>query len=401
MPRPISDKVARLRQRQRADGSWRVWWEAEAAIRPLGFTSVDLSAGKPTWSVREARRLNKQVDDARTTGARPQTSAGGRTMAELIRRFRASDEFREKAPATRKTYSSLLNTIEAKWGDDLAADFTKPALYAWHQSLKQIHRPRNVQAIMRMTHQLFNYAEWLGWRAEGSSPTQGLHIKTPPARNRILSWDESDALVATADAMGHHAVGTAILLGLWQGQRQTDILNAHPQDFQLRNLADPVTGAALRMLVWSLQQSKRGSLVAMAIHPELRDRIKQTIARVPADATHLLIDETTGRPYADPVRHGQFNLFAKRFAAVRAKAAKTLPSLADCQFRDLRRTQASRARLGGVSRDDAGDLLGNTVARDYALGDAYMPPQVLTATRAVLAVQRPENHKKPKGDQHG
>eukprot|EP00919_Chromeraceae_sp_WS-2016_P079842 GHVR01188887.1.p1 GENE.GHVR01188887.1~~GHVR01188887.1.p1 ORF type:complete len:110 (-),score=14.87 GHVR01188887.1:181-510(-) len=62
---PITDKVTGLRQRRRANGSWRVWWEPNQSARDLGFDAVELNADRATWSVREAKRLNEDVDRKR------------------------------------------------------------------------------------------------------------------------------------------------------------------------------------------------------------------------------------------------------------------------------------------------------------------------------------------------
>ena len=77
--RPIAAPPPRVRQRQRADGTWRLWWEPEQAIRSQGFATVELDADRLTWSQREAQRLNRLVEDARA-GRKPR-KAGGRTVA--------------------------------------------------------------------------------------------------------------------------------------------------------------------------------------------------------------------------------------------------------------------------------------------------------------------------------
>lgn len=55
---------------------------------------------------------------------------------------------------------------------------------------------------------------------------------------------------------------------------------------------------------------------------------------------------------------------------------------------------------GGVSLADAGDLLGNSVATNPDLGGMRMASQFETASRAVLAVQRPKKNR-PKKENRG
>ena len=63
---------------------------------------------------------------------------------------------------------------------------------------------------------------------------------------------------------------------------------------------------------------------------------------------------------------------------------------------DLRRTFGVLARSGGASRDDVGDVLGNSAGSDPQLGEIYMPPSFDTASRAVMSIRRPTADKRKK-----
>lgn len=63
--------------------------------------------------------------------------------------------------------------------------------------------------------------------------------------------------------------------------------------------------------------------------------------------------------------------------------------MAGLQFRDLRRTFAILSRSGGSTKDDTGDVLGNSSAVNPQLAEVYMPSQLDTASRAVDAIKRP------------
>ena len=67
-PIPPKDLPPGLRQRRRADGAWRVWWEPSKTVRALGFAPVELPASAPTKALREAERLNREVARARAAG---------------------------------------------------------------------------------------------------------------------------------------------------------------------------------------------------------------------------------------------------------------------------------------------------------------------------------------------
>ena len=78
-----------------------------------------------------------------------------------------------------------------------------------------------------------------------------------------------------------------------------------------------------------------------------------------------------------------------RWDAIRAEAAKTVPSVAGLQWRDLRRTFGNLARRGGASKSDVADVLGNTAAENAELAEVYMAAQLETTARAVGAITRP------------
>lgn len=370
----------RVRQRVRADGTLRVWWEPRAEHRALGFKVVELDADRPDWCRKEARRLNAALDKALDTGTRaPSAAARGRRIEDLVRDYKASPEWDPGlAPKSRDSYGKLLSIILEKWGQDAVAAFDKPTMKAWYQSCYRDRGVTMAARLIRMMSILFSHAEGLGWRPEESNPCFKLRIQTPAPRDRNATWDEYDALQAAAAALGLHAMGTAIALSMLHGQRETDCITAPRSGFRLV----PVGEDARPTWIWALRRSKRGNLGAMPLHPEAIAQVRAALLPARPDDTPLLVDEATGRPYSE-------FLFAKRWSAVRARAAETLPSCATLQFRDLRRSFGAHARAGSATVDDIGDVLGNSVAKDARLRETYLAAQFTTAARAVAAVQRP------------
>jgi integrase len=353
---------------------------------------VELDADRAAWSIKEARRLNAEVDKAIETGQRRAARPTGRTMSDLIREYRQSITFREDlAPKTQRSYGALLNQIEDKWGHRRAMDFDKPVMFAWYQALYNGKSARMAQALIRQMSILFSHAELLGWRSEGSNPCFNLGVRTPRGRSRVASWDEIEALLLTAETLGRHAMALAIRLSLYHGQRETDVIQATRGAFQLR-MARPWGEKEERPTwVWFFRRSKRKNDASLPVHAEVIPFLRAALAdagtaekpRLPTDA--LLVDEAVGRAYDE-------DLFAKRWREIRAKAAE-LEGMADIttlQFRDLRRTFGVLARQGGASADDTGDVLGNSAANDPQLGEIYMQPTFDTTSRAIAAVQSPK-----------
>ncbi|MEO1024056.1 MAG: hypothetical protein AAFX07_00700 [Pseudomonadota bacterium] len=378
--KPIPDKIMRLRQRQRANGTWRIWWEPEKAVRARGFEPVELDADRPSWSVRQAERLNRDVSRSNTDTPR----SGGRTIGDLIERYTASRKFRDLPETTQASYRKNLKLIDDKWGNQAVAYFTKSVMHTWYETLFEHSGQWQAKALIRMMSVMFSYAELIGWRQDNSNPCFRLGMKQPAGRKRTASWAELDALTAAADDLGHPAMALAVLLSALQGQRQTDVRLARAQDFDQVTLPAADGRDQETIWIWYWTRSKRQNAGIAPIHAELQPRLSAALDAHPVEFEELLIDAATGRPLSA-------DLFQKRWAKVRDAAAKTLPSIAGLQFRDLRRTFGNFARAGGASIDDTADVLGNSAATSPALREVYMASQLDTSRRAIEAIKRPKD----------
>ncbi|SFI59977.1 hypothetical protein [Albimonas pacifica] len=371
----------RLRDRERADGSWRLWWEPTPAERHLGFEVVELDPNRLTWSLRQAEGLNRRVQRAREGSM---LSAGAtRTVSALAAKFRASPRWGKLKPATRRDYDETLRRIEKKWGATRVAAFTKPIVYEWYETLYREKGASLAAHDVRVLSVLMTYGELVGWVTD--HPALRLKLETPPPRDRVVSWEEFGDLLASAEKLQRPGVALGIAIAWYQGQRQTDVLAACAGDFIERE----EEGEAL--LVWAFERSKaragsEAKHAAMPIHDELRPLLDARLAELagggPAPDPLAPVVAFGGQAYAaDTFRH--------HFAQVRAAAAKRMPSLRDVQFRDLRRSWAWWSREGGASERDRADGLGNQSDRNPRLGQTYNPPAFDGARRAVQAMKRP------------
>lgn len=137
---------------------------------------------------------------------------------------------------------------------------------------------------------------------------------------------------------------------------------------------------------WTFTRSKRRNAGAMWLHDDVAARVQALIEDAPDDR-RLLRDEMTGKDYTE-------DLFIRRWVAVREAAIQAdkfglLRGLGNLQFRDMRRTFGVLSRAGGSTKDDTGDVLGNSAAVNPQLAEVYMPSQLDTASRAVDAIKRP------------
>lgn len=387
---PVGDPPPRLRQRQRADGSWRVWWEPETAVKKLGFASIELDANAPVKAAREARKLNDQVDQARVTGSAPVSKRGPVCVEDVVQDFKRSVQWDQLAAKTRVSYDKGFRLIIKKWGDVPVQDFTKPTARTWYESLYRDSGQWQAAALLRLLSILMAHAELRGWRPENSNPCYRLGVTIPKGRSRVASWEEYDALQAAAQRVGLPSIGVLAALSMLAGQRETDCYTATRDEFDQRLVLWPGATDPVQVWVWDLSRSKTGATGTILLHDELAPMVAEIMARpAPADA-RLVIEERLGRPYDE-------DLFQSRWGEVRAAAVEggdgwaPCPTLATLQFRDLRRSFAVHSRRGGASVNDTGDALGNSAAVNARIKGTYMPAEFFTAARAVAAVARPDS----------
>lgn len=351
---------------------------------------MELDETRLTWSRREAEKLNRELAQAQRAGKRAVRAPGGRTVEALIAEYRKSLAFTELAAKTQASYSGHFRLIVEKWGASPVRDFTKPVMRAWYETLYRTKSDHMAIAQIRAMSLLFSFAEMIGWRPEGSNPCHRLKMKTPKPRKRAATWDEVDLLVATADRIGLPSIGTAILLSLLQGQRQTDVFKATIGEFETRVVREG--GKPRNRVQWTFTRSKRGNSGALWLHSEVQGRVLAALDGIEDPARRLLRDELTGADYDD-------ELFGRRWRKVRDEAVSAdkqgkLTGLSRLQFRDLRRTFGILCRSGGATKDDTGDVLGNSAASNPQLAETYMPSQLDTASRAVEAIRRPGKPKR-------
>lgn len=375
MKRLIKSPPTGLRQRQRANGSWRLWWEPNGTQRKLEFEAVELDANRLTWSIKEAERINKLV--ANVAAGNPKVAAGTTgggprkgSFDQLVDRYFKSPEFDQLSAASKDSYSATIRRLRQKWATARVSDFDRAICKEYYDTLYGTGKHTQALHLIRMLSVLLSYAVEIGWIEH--NPALNLRKVTPPPRQRLATWDEIDALLDAAAALDWPTMGLAVALSVFNGQRQADIINAKVAAFQAG--------------CWELVRSKNKRASRLVLHHETAKWLPAAIAAGREDRERLILDPVTGLPTD---KYG----FSKRFDQIRAEAAKACPSLLApdrLQFRDLRRTFSALARDAGVEDRDRADALGNTSDVNAALSQTYNPPSDRAAAKAIHSITRPE-----------
>jgi integrase len=302
-----------------------------------------------------------------------------RSIAELILRYRASDEWAEKAPATRIDYEKALGPLERDWGHLPVSGMQRHHVatirgrYAWREeklpgstdgATQRVWNGRQANRVVTVLSILMTFAvESLGWR--GDNPAlRPKRLKTGGEGYRPWKPAEFVQFYERADPAWRFAG----LLALLTAQRGQDQVAMRWADYD---------GSGIHVV----QQKGNGTMKLWApCHPALRPELdarraeRQKASGETAIAALTILVRPDGTPW-------KVNAFQK--AAGQAIRAAGLDGLV---WHGLRGAAASWAAEGGASEQGIQALLGHktaTASRHYARG-AEQNRLAASTSRAIV-----------------
>ena len=197
------------------------------------------------------------------------------TLMTLIAEFKASAEFRRLSPSSVKSYSSYIKLIEDEFGDlplaALADRRIRGEFKGWRDRFA--NTPRKADYAWSTLSRILSFSKDRGLIA--SNPCEG--------GGRLYSADRTDKVWSDEDVAAFLASAApelclAMMLALWTGQRQGDLLRLPWSAYD---------GSHIR-----LQQSKTGRRVTLPVGEPLRILLDRTVRRGP-----LILATTRGKPW--------------------------------------------------------------------------------------------------------
>jgi len=244
------------------------------------------------------------------------------TVLHIIRTYLDSDDHRNLRAETQKSYGHLIDKIKA-WAQGMGnpdmRNITAPVLYKFLSQLSD--RPRQQQYYRAIWRVLFKIAVRHGYVERNIVKDIELP-KQRKEKKRLVIWEEADVehIVKTADALGYFNVGTAVMIGFYTGQRQTDVFRyCEPRDY-----SDGY---------FHTYASKTGAIINMHADTKLIERLNQR----PAGQLMLTVNDRTGRPWTK-------DAFENQFSKIRDKAG-----MKGYVFRQLRNSAAMHAEAADLT----------------------------------------------------
>ena len=328
--------IHRIRMRL-ASGETRLYFYAWR-----GGPRIDAKPGTP-----EFIRL---YHEAHASLGRPKAG----TLMSLIAEFKASAEFRRLSPSSVRSYLSYIKLIEDEFGDlplaALSDRRTRGEFKGWRDRFA--NTPRKADYAWSTLARILSFSKDRGLIA--SNPCEG--------GGRLYSADRTDKVWRDEDVTAFLAgappeLALAMMLALWTGQRQGDLLRLPWSAYD---------GDHIR-----LRQSKTGRRVTVPAGEPLRILLDRTARRCP-----LILATTRGKTWTS-------DGFRTSWSKACAKAGIT-----GLTFHDLRGSAVVRLALADATVPQIATFTGHSLRDVEAILDAhYLGRDVKLAEIAVMKLE--------------
>lgn len=276
------------------------------------------------------------------------------TILALLDAYESSPDFKSLADATRKGYRAHLRAIADEFGDfpieALANRKARGEFLTWRDQLA-------LKSRRAADYRFAVFARVLSWSFNrGMAPTNPLERpgRLYRAARRDSVWTPDDEANFLAKAPAH--LHLALLLALWTGQRQGDLLR--------------LTWSAYDGQVIRLKQQKTGARVAVPVGEPLKIALDAVRQRMPDAVT--ILTTLGGRPWTQD-----------GFRASWRKGCDAA-GVADLTFHDLRGTAVTRLAIAGCTVAEIGTLTGHSLRDVGAILDSnYLSRDPALARSAI------------------
>lgn len=268
----------------------------------------------------------------------------------LIAEYRGSAEYKKLRPSTTRDYDRYLKIIEEKWGRTPIAFISTPGfrgdLKSWRDKMSET--PRKADLAWAVLARVLSVAKDRG------------RIKDNPAARggRLYKADRVDAIwtkdtIDLARAKLPKDLSDAMMLALWTGQRQADVLTLP---------WSAIDGRFIR-----LKQAKGGRRVSVRIIAPLRRLLDEIQRRPPhkdkagvvREKAKTILTNSRGEPWTSS---GFRASWGKKIAEI---------GIAGLTFHDLRGSAITRLAEAGCTEAEITSITGHSPATVSAMLDRH------------------------------
>jgi integrase len=271
-------------------------------------------------------------------------------ILSVLQSYQASEDFRSLADSTRRGYVALITRIEKEYGDfplsGLTDRRTRGIFMAWRDRLASNSGRRQADYAWSVLARVLSWALDRGLVAANPC-THGGRLYRGSRADKI--WTDADEATFLERAPAH--LHLPLLLALWTGQRQGDLLRLPWSAYDGRHIR--------------LRQSKTGRRVQIRVGAPL----KAALDAAPRRST-IMLTNNDGKPWTSDGFRASW------------RKAQHAAGIVGVTFNDLRGTAVTRLALAEASEAEIATITGHSLrdvrsildshylARDPALGDS-------------------------------
>lgn len=280
------------------------------------------------------------------------------TIFSLLQQYQASEDFRGLADSTRRSYIALIKRIEKRFGDFPLSALTdrrsRGIFMAWRDEIAASAGRRQADYAWTVL------ARVLSW-----SFNRGLVTANPCERGGRLYrgggrdekvWTAADEAAFLKHAPAH--LHLPLLLALWTGQRQGDLLRLPWSAYD---------GTRIR-----LRQSKTGTPISIKVGAPLKEALDAAQKR-----STIVLTNSDGKPWT-----------SDGFRASWGKACKAA-GIVGITFHDLRGTAVTRLALVGCTEAEIASITGHSLRDVCSILDSnYLHRDPALADNAIRKLEK-------------
>lgn len=278
-------------------------------------------------------------------------------LLSVLQGYQASENFRQIAASTRRSYLALIKRIETKFGSfplsGMTDRRTRGVFMAWRDKLAEESGRRQADYAWSVLALILAWALDRGLVAANPCEKGGRVYRGSRA-DKIWTTDDEAAFLKRAPVHLH----LPLTLALWTGQRQGDLLRLPWSAYD---------GTRIR-----LRQSKTGARVSIPVGTPLKAAFNSAIKRGP-----IILTSSDKRPWtSDGFR-----------ASWRKACAKA--GVVGVTFNDLRGTAVTRLALAGCTEAEIATITGHSLRDVRSILDAhYLHRDPALADRAIAKLEK-------------
>jgi integrase len=279
------------------------------------------------------------------------------TLLSILQAYQASEDFTGLAEATRRGYIDRIRVIEVEFAtfplSALTDRRTRGVFMAWRDKIAAASGRRQADYAWDVLARVLSWALDRGL-VLANPCTRGGRLYRGSRREQIWSADDEALFLERAPA----PLRLALLLALWTGQRQGDLLRLPWSAYDGKHIR--------------LRQSKTGARVVIPVGAPLKVALDAATKR-----STIMLTHREGKPWT-----------SQGFRSSWQRACKHV-GIIGLTFHDLRGTAVTRLALAGATEAEIATITGHSLRSVRAILDThYLARDPALAESAIAKLER-------------